>query len=167
MLKIRLMRIGTKKRPFYRVVVVDERSKRTGSYIDLLGTYNPLTNPKEIILDQTKITDWTKKGAQMSHGFLRIVGKAPQKPPRKPKKVKEEKKVTTAPETEEASTEGEGTAKTVSEENIEVTTPASTEEVAPAETPAATEEAVEDVAAEAEAVDEDTTTETPAEGETK
>ncbi len=88
MLKIRLMRIGAKKRPFYRIVVVDERKKRTGGYLDLIGTYNPLTDPKEIKIDQTKVDEWTKKGAQPSDGFLRIIGKAPQRQPRKPKKEK-------------------------------------------------------------------------------
>lgn len=88
--KIRLMRIGANKRPFYRVVAVDERRKRTGGYLELLGTYNPLTQPKEIILKQDRIDDWIKKGAQMSDGFLRIIGKAPQRLPRKPKKEKKE-----------------------------------------------------------------------------
>lgn len=86
MLKIRLMRIGTKKKPFYRVVVVDERSKRTGAYIELLGTYNPLTEPKDIQLKKDRIDHWIKQGAQPSTGYLRIIGKAPQRPPRKPKK---------------------------------------------------------------------------------
>ncbi len=90
MVKIRLMRIGAKKRPFYRVVAVDERAKRTGGYIELLGTYNPLTEPKEILLKQDRIDDWIKKGAQMSDGFLRIIGKAPQRPPRKAKREKKE-----------------------------------------------------------------------------
>lgn len=90
MLKIRLMRIGAKKRPFYRVVVVDERAKRTGGYIELLGTYNPLTQPKEINLKQDRIDHWLKLGAQLSDGFLRIIGKAPARPPRKAKKEKKE-----------------------------------------------------------------------------
>lgn len=90
MLKIRLMRIGGKQRPFYRVVAVDERSKRTGAYIELLGTYNPLTEPKEIKLKQDRIDYWTKQGAQPSVGYLRIIGKAPQRQPRKPKKEKKE-----------------------------------------------------------------------------
>ncbi len=85
--KIRLMRIGAKKRPFFRVVAVDEQKKRTGAYLELLGTYNPLTTPKEIILIQDRIDEWIKKGAQPSDGFLRITGKAPQRPPRKPKKA--------------------------------------------------------------------------------
>src|SRR3989344_4114847 len=101
--KIRLMRIGTNRRPFYRVVAVDERKKRTGGYLELLGTYNPLTEPKEINLDQAKIDAWMKKGAQPSNGFLRIIGKAPQRPPRKPKK---------------ASTEAAAEAPVVSEESI-------------------------------------------------
>lgn len=85
------MRIGAKKRPFYRVVVVEERSKRTGGYVELLGTYNPLTEPKEIKLKQDRIDYWTKMGAQPSLGYLRIIGKAPQRAPRKPKKeVKEQ-----------------------------------------------------------------------------
>lgn len=89
MLKIRLMRIGAKKKPFYRVVAVDERAKRTGGYIEALGTYNPLTEPKDIKLNQDRIDHWVKQGAQMSTGFLRIIGKAPQRPPRKPKKSKQ------------------------------------------------------------------------------
>lgn len=95
MLKIRLSRIGAKKKPFYRVVAVDERAKRTGSYLEVLGTYNPLTEPKEIKLKQERIDYWIKQGAQPSNGYLRIIGKAPQKPPRKPKKEKkpEEKEV--------------------------------------------------------------------------
>lgn len=100
MLKIRLMRIGAKKKPFYRVVVVDERSKRTGAYIELLGTYNPLTEPKDIKLKQDRIDYWIKQGAQSSTGYLRIIGKAPQRPPRKPKKekVSKEAEVSKAPE---------------------------------------------------------------------
>lgn len=84
------MRIGGKKKPFYRVVVVDERAKRTGGYIELLGTYNPLTEPKDIKLKQDRIDYWTKQGAQGSDGYLRMIGKAPQRPPRKPKKKKKE-----------------------------------------------------------------------------
>lgn len=85
------MRIGTKKRPFYRVVAVDERKKRTGAYLENLGTYNPLTNPKEIKLNQGQIDKWVKNGAQMSEGFLRIIKKAPQHPLRTPKKEKKSK----------------------------------------------------------------------------
>lgn len=85
------MRIGAKKRPFYRVVAVDERRKRTGKYLEALGTYNPLTEPHEIILKKDRIEYWQKNGAVLSDGFLRITKQARQKPPRKPKKEKEEK----------------------------------------------------------------------------
>lgn len=91
------MRIGAKKRPFYRVVVVDERAKRTGAYIELLGTYNPLTEPKDIRLKQERIDYWIKQGAQASDGYLRMTGKAPQRPPRKPKKEKKAEKTPAQP----------------------------------------------------------------------
>lgn len=102
MLKIRLMRIGAKQKPFYRVVAVDEKSKRSGAYIELLGTYNPLTNPKEIKLKQDRIDHWIKQGAQLSTGYLRIIGKAPQRLPRKAKKEKkEEPKAAPQPEVDQ------------------------------------------------------------------
>ncbi|RJP46025.1 MAG: 30S ribosomal protein S16 [Armatimonadetes bacterium] len=89
--KIRLMRIGAKKRPFYRVVAVDERKKRTGKYLELLGTYNPLINPHEIILKKERIDYWLGQGAVPSVGYLRIIHQAPQRLPRKPRKAVEEK----------------------------------------------------------------------------
>lgn len=95
------MRIGTKKKPFYRVVVVDERNKRTGGYLELLGTYNPLTEPKDIKLNKEKIDHWLKQGAQPSDGYLRMTGKAPQKPPRKPKKEKKQESSAISPQTSE------------------------------------------------------------------
>ena len=62
--KIRLTRLGDKKSPFYRVIVADSRSPRDGKYIDLIGTYNPLTNPAEIKIDNEKARQWIKNGAQ-------------------------------------------------------------------------------------------------------
>ena len=62
--KIRLTRLGDKKSPFYRVIVADSRSPRDGKYIDLIGTYNPLTNPAEIKIDNEKAREWIKNGAQ-------------------------------------------------------------------------------------------------------
>lgn len=64
MLKIKLTRLGKKGQPFYRIIIAEAKSKRDGKYIDLLGTYNPMINPKQIILDQVKYNDWLKKGAQ-------------------------------------------------------------------------------------------------------
>ena len=62
--KIRLTRLGDKKSPFYRVIVADSRSPRDGRFIDILGTYNPLTNPAEIKIDNEKARAWIKNGAQ-------------------------------------------------------------------------------------------------------
>ena len=61
--KIRLTRLGEKKSPFYRVVVADSRAPRDGKFIDILGTYNPLTDPAEIKINADKAQKWLKNGA--------------------------------------------------------------------------------------------------------
>ena len=63
-LKIRLTRLGDKKAPFYRVVVADSKSPRDGKFVEILGTYNPLTNPAEIKINNEKAAQWLKNGAQ-------------------------------------------------------------------------------------------------------
>ena len=62
--KIRLARHGSKKAPFYRIVVADARSPRDGAFIDRVGTYNPRTDPSEIQVDTEKAKEWIAKGAQ-------------------------------------------------------------------------------------------------------
>lgn len=62
--KIRLTRMGDKKSPFYRVVVADSRAPRDGKFIDIVGTYNPKTEPAEIKIDQEKAKKWISNGAQ-------------------------------------------------------------------------------------------------------
>ncbi|KPK43879.1 MAG: 30S ribosomal protein S16 [Nitrospira bacterium SM23_35] len=64
MVKIRLVRLGAHKRPFYRVVVADSRARRNGPFIEILGTYDPLKDPSEVKLDQEKAKQWIQKGAQ-------------------------------------------------------------------------------------------------------
>ena len=64
--KIRLSRIGAKKRPVYRIVVVDSRKKRDGRYIDLVGLYNPIPATPEIRIDDEKVFAWLKNGAKLS-----------------------------------------------------------------------------------------------------
>ena len=64
--KIRLRRIGAKKHPFYRLVVADTRSPRDGKFIEILGTYDPMTEPVRLNLDQDKIKAWLQKGARPS-----------------------------------------------------------------------------------------------------
>ena len=61
--KIRLTRMGDKKAPFYRVIVADSRAPRDGKFIDIIGTYNPLTNPAEIKIDSEKAKKWISNGA--------------------------------------------------------------------------------------------------------
>jgi len=62
--KFRLSRFGAKKKPFYRIVVADERSPRDGRFIDKVGFYDPLKNPAEISLDKDKIKTWYEKGVR-------------------------------------------------------------------------------------------------------
>ncbi len=62
--KIRLKRMGAKKAPFYRIVVADSRSPRDGRFIEEIGYYNPMTEPKEVKIDGEKAKDWIAKGAQ-------------------------------------------------------------------------------------------------------
>ncbi len=66
MVKIRLKRMGAKKRPFYRLVVADSRSPRDGRFIELLGFYDPLPNPAKVQIDAEKVREWIGKGARPS-----------------------------------------------------------------------------------------------------
>ncbi len=71
--KIRLTRIGSKKNPIYRVVVADARAPRDGRFIEIVGRYNPLTNPSTIDLDEEKVRDWIAKGAQPTDAVRRLL----------------------------------------------------------------------------------------------
>lgn len=62
--KIRLKRIGAKKNPFYRIIVADSRSPRDGRFIEEIGYYNPLTEPKTVKIDDEKAARWLKNGAK-------------------------------------------------------------------------------------------------------
>lgn len=71
--RIRLQRHGKKNQPFYHIVVADGRAPRDGRFIEKLGTYNPMTNPAEIILNEDKACEWLKNGAQPSPTCRRIL----------------------------------------------------------------------------------------------
>ena len=71
--KIRLTRVGSKKNPIYRVVVADSRSPRDGRFIEIVGRYNPQTDPSTIDLDEAKIRDWMAKGAQPTAPVSRLI----------------------------------------------------------------------------------------------
>ena len=70
---IRLRRTGTTKRPAYRVVVTDSRSPRDGRFIEILGHYNPLTQPPTVSIDRAKAEAWIKKGAQPSNTVRKLL----------------------------------------------------------------------------------------------
>ena len=74
--KIRLKRMGMKKKPFYRVVVADERTPRDGLFIEEIGTYDPMTNPAQIKIDVEKAAAWMKKGAQPTDTVRILLKKA-------------------------------------------------------------------------------------------
>ena len=71
--RMRLTRIGSKKNPIYRVVVADSRSPRDGRFIEIVGRYNPQTDPSTIELDETKVKDWLSKGAQPSDPVAKLI----------------------------------------------------------------------------------------------
>lgn len=73
--KIRLKRMGSKKRPFYRIVVADSRSPRDGRFIETVGTYNPLTEPEQVTLKEEAIMKWLSNGAQPSDTVRNILSK--------------------------------------------------------------------------------------------
>ena len=71
--RMRLTRVGSKKNPIYRVVVADSRSPRDGRFIEIVGRYNPQTDPSTIELDEAKVADWLAKGAQPSDPVRRLI----------------------------------------------------------------------------------------------
>jgi small subunit ribosomal protein S16 len=81
MVKIRLLRAGAKKRPFYRVIAIDERRKRDGRALEFLGTYNPITEPAEIKLRTDRIEAWVAQGAELTDAVRALIrrsrGQAP------------------------------------------------------------------------------------------
>jgi small subunit ribosomal protein S16 len=71
--RMRLTRVGSKKNPIYRVVVADQRSPRDGRFIEIVGRYNPQSEPSLIELDEAKVKDWLGKGAQPSDAVAKLI----------------------------------------------------------------------------------------------
>ena len=71
--RMRLTRVGSKKNPIYRVVVADSRSPRDGRFIEIVGRYNPQTDPSTIEFDETKVREWLGKGAVPSNAVERLL----------------------------------------------------------------------------------------------
>jgi small subunit ribosomal protein S16 len=81
MLMIRLARFGAKKKPFYRVVVIEKERARNGRNLEVVGHVNPLANPAVVTLKHDRIEHWTRNGAQMSDTVKRLVEKNPAAQP--------------------------------------------------------------------------------------
>ena len=71
--KMRLTRVGSKKNPIYRVVIADSRSPRDGKFIEIVGRYNPQTDPSTIELKEDKVREWLAKGAQPTDSVRKLL----------------------------------------------------------------------------------------------
>lgn len=80
MLMIRLARFGAKKKPFYRVVVIEKERARNGRSLEVVGHYNPLSSPAQVLLKHDRIEHWTKSGAQLSDTVKRLMDANPAVP---------------------------------------------------------------------------------------
>ncbi len=80
MLMIRLSRRGARKQPHYRIVVIEKDRARDGRSVEVVGTYNPRTEPATIVLKRDRVDHWVSKGAQLSDRVRKIVAKAPATP---------------------------------------------------------------------------------------
>ena len=94
MLRIRLRRVGKKKQPQYRLVIADSRAPRDGAFIETIGTYNPLTQPATVEVNEDRAREWLSKGAVPSDRVVRLLAAkglvpAPELPKREKKKAEE------------------------------------------------------------------------------
>ena len=80
MLAIRLRRTGSKKRPFFRVVVTDSKTARDSSFVEVLGHYNPRTNPETLVMNRERLEHWLKSGAVASDTVRTLVDRMPEAP---------------------------------------------------------------------------------------
>jgi small subunit ribosomal protein S16 len=76
MLKIRLRRVGARKKPSYRLVVADIRAPRDGAFVDIIGHYDPLTDPETVVVQEDKALHWLRQGAKPTDTTARLLGKA-------------------------------------------------------------------------------------------
>ncbi len=76
MVKIRLRRVGAKNRPSYRVVIADSRAPRDGAFINIIGHYNPLTDPATVVINEEEALKWLRQGAQPTTTVARLLAKA-------------------------------------------------------------------------------------------
>jgi small subunit ribosomal protein S16 len=151
--KIRLRRVGAKKRPFYRLVVADARSPRDGRFIEAVGTYDPLASPALVKIDVDKVREWMTKGARptdiarallVSEGVLERTGPAYQTKEKQPQLSKKARAKAaaeaSAPPVAEAPAAETPAAEAPATEAVEAAAPVVEEPAA--ESPAATDEAI-------------------------
>lgn len=159
--RIRLTRVGATKRPAYRVIAIDKRRSRDGRALEILGFYDPLTEPATVQIDRAKIQEWIGKGAQPSETVVKLMRQAereaaagaeaakPKRPtrataPKKPSKKAQSKKAAAAEATE---------AEPVTAETEEAPAAAEAEPAAPEAAPETAPEATDDAGADAAGAD--------------
>ncbi len=157
--KIRLARHGAKKAPYYRVVIADERSRRDGRFIEIVGRYNPRTEPSTIELDLEKIDAWVAKGAQPTEAAAKLIAIA-----RGEKEVPVEEAKVSKKAAQKAADEA-AAAEQAKLDAAKAKEDAAAAAAAEAEAAAAEPEVVEEVAEEAAPVEEAAAEEAPAEPE--
>jgi small subunit ribosomal protein S16 len=157
LLKIRLARVGKKKQPSYRVVVADARAPRDGAYVEIIGHYNPRTEPATFELDEDKARGWLSKGAQPTERIHKLLATrgivearvyAPPKPKAAPQAAAQARPAATAVAEPPAATEGPAAEEPAAEPAAEE--PAAEEPAAEPATAEAEEPATEQPEAEAE-----------------
>ncbi len=146
--KIRLARHGAKKAPFYRVVVADGRSRRDGRFLEIIGRYDPRTEPSTVELDLDKVDAWVAKGAQPTEAVTKLIAIARGEKAAPVEEAKVSKKVQA-----KAAADAEATAKAADEAAAAAAAPAE-EPAAEAAAEAAEEPAADDTAAEEAPVEE-------------
>lgn len=96
MLRIRLRRVGKRNRPAYRLVVADSRAPRDGAFVDIIGHFDPLTEPGSLTIDEEKAREWLRKGARPSETAVRLLSRRGLVAPPRPVGAKEAPKAAAA-----------------------------------------------------------------------
>ncbi len=138
--KLRLMRMGKKKQPTYRVVAADARSPRNGRFIEIVGVYDPRPDPSAIRIDNDKAVDWLRKGAQPTDSVRKLLeisgawetysGKASTRPAPTPKPAAKATEPVAEPTAAQADAEADETAAEVADTPVADETAAATDEAA-------------------------------------
>jgi small subunit ribosomal protein S16 len=144
LLKIRLARVGKKKQPTYRVVIADARAPRDGKYVEIVGTYNPRTEPDTFVIDEEKVKGWLSKGAQPTMRMHKLLARQglmapPTFPPPKPKAAPAQAATPAAAAPAAAAATAVAEPEASTEEETAETAEEPAAEEAPAEAPAAEE----------------------------